>query len=67
MRRVVVLLGSSSDFLSGCTASLHAEIITVKKRATANRNCWQRSPNVSTSCKELLRSLLGSYEGGDSR
>lgn len=64
---MVVLLGSSSDFLSGCTASLHIEIITAEKAVKANKNKWQRSLNVLTRCKKLLRSLLGSYKGEDSK
>lgn len=67
MQRVVVLLGSSSDFPSGCAASLHIEIIIAEKTVKANKNKWQRSLNVLTRCKKSLRSLLGSYKGEDSK
>lgn len=67
MQRVVVLLGSNSDFLSGCAASLHTEIIITEKTVKTNKNKWQRSLNVLTHCKELLRSLLGSYKGEHSK
>lgn len=54
MQRLVVLLRSSSDFLSRRTASLRAEIITAKRTVKANKNCWQRSTNVLIHCKQLL-------------
>lgn len=40
-----------------------AEIITAKRTAKANKNCWQRSTNVLIHCKQLL---VGSYKGEDS-
>lgn len=64
---MVVLLGSSSDFLSGCAASLHIEIIIGEKTVKTNKNKWQRSLNVLTCCEKLLRSLLGSCKGEDNK
>lgn len=46
---------------------MHTEIIIAEKTVKANKNKWQRSPNVLTRCKKLLRSLLGSYKGEDSK
>lgn len=63
---MVLLLGSSSYSLSGCAASLCTGIIIAKRTAKANRNSWQEFPNVLTRYKQILRSLLGSDEGGNS-